>query len=196
MFKNTFPIQPVMNAFSKSKFLRVVIFTTASAILMVLTAMSGDEALEKQQMRKWFMASIDSKDTAYTFHNKMKGYEGDKPLMIGYKGASKAFLARYAWNPVNKMNFLENGMKLVDRSIGKDPNDIELRFIRLSITYYLPDFLGYGDHINDDKRVIMGQLKQDSVLSKPAQVKKVIIEFLLDSDLCSEKEKERLKDMT
>lgn len=167
-----------------------------SVSLLFLTAFTDAEVIEKQQMRRWFMASIDSKDTANTFHDKMEGYDGENPLKLGYKGASKAFMARYNWSPFKKMHYLEEGMNLVNGAIEKVPNDIELRFIRLSITYYLPGFLGYGSHIKEDKKAIMTRLKSEKKFPKPDKVQKVIIEFMLDSDLCSKQEKKRLKEMT
>lgn len=72
--------------------------------------------------------------------------------MSGYKGASETLLAKHARNPHKKLSRLRKGVKLIGEAAADAPKDIELRFLRFSVTHYLPGFLGYGKHMEKDKK--------------------------------------------
>lgn len=141
------------------------------------------------------MAAIDDADSAELFHKKMKRLENPSALELGYKGSSKAIMARHAWNPYNKLTYLENGMKLINKAIDRKSNDLELRFLRLSITHYTPSFIGYDHHIESDKSFVIKYFRKNNSKrpSKPYQVRKVILNFMLESNRCNESEEQMLK---
>lgn len=157
--------------------------------------LASANALKTEDLRQWFFSSINNKDSALDFYDLMAEKTVSEPLPLAYKGASKTFYARYSWNPYKKWEQLKKGMAAINQAATKKPEDAEIRFIRLSISYYLPDFLGYGDHMEADKNQIIKCLRQDKA-HKPEKVKQVMANFLLDTDLCNEKETRLLKEYT
>jgi len=157
----------------------------------VFPAFSGNPGIS--EMRTYFFSSINDEDSARLFLDKMNSHPCETALALGYKGASKTFMARHSWNPYDKLSHLKAGMQLINQAIDKVHNDAELRFIRLSITYYLPGILGYGEHQEADKKLVLRELTQGNGLEKPERVQRVIVNFLLESELCNREEKATLR---
>jgi hypothetical protein len=45
----------------------------------------------------------------------------------------------------------------------KDPQNIEVRFVRLALQLRMPSFLGYSGHIEEDKKTLLHALKNNFV---------------------------------
>jgi len=80
------------------------------------------------------------------------------PVERGYEAAYHMFMASHSGNPFKKMSYFKNGKKMLEKEIASNPNNVELRYIRLCIQYYIPSYLGYKDDIEDDKRFIRDNL--------------------------------------
>lgn len=76
----------------------------------------------------------------------------------GYEAAYQMFMAKHTHNPIKKMRYFNSGKKLLEQQIAQDKNNTELRFIRLCIQYYIPDYLGYKSNIHSDKEFVMNNL--------------------------------------
>lgn len=84
---------------------------------------------------------------------------GEDNLLLGYHGAASIGMARHAANPFKKMSYLNEGKELLDRSIERDAQNVELRFLRLTIQANLPSFLGYSDNKESDKAFVLTNLE-------------------------------------
>lgn len=79
------------------------------------------------------------------------------PLGSGYLGAYEALWAKHAKGPHTKLARFRNGTERLDAAIASSPDDVELRFLRLSIQRNCPWFLGYhGDRAEDERRLRAG----------------------------------------
>ena len=81
-------------------------------------------------------------------------------LLLGYKGAVEMGMARHDANVFKKMSFLGDGKDNLERSIKNDPNNLELRFLRLTIQTHMPAFLGYGGEKESDKAFVLANLNK------------------------------------
>lgn len=81
-------------------------------------------------------------------------------LLLGYKGAVELGMARHHPNPFKKMGYFGDGKELLEKSISIDPENIELRFLRLTIQTNLPTFLGYSDEKENDKAYVLNHLEE------------------------------------
>lgn len=79
-------------------------------------------------------------------------------LLLGYKGAVELGMARHDPNVFKKMGYFNDGKKNMEKSIENDPENIELRFLRLTIQTYLPAFLGYDGSKEGDKAFVLRNL--------------------------------------
>jgi hypothetical protein len=79
-------------------------------------------------------------------------------LLLGYKGAVELGMARHDPNVFKKMSYFNEGKGNLEASIENDPNNIELRFLRLTIQTHLPTFLGYSGDKESDKKFVLDNL--------------------------------------
>ena len=82
----------------------------------------------------------------------------------------------------SKLKLVNKAKDLIDHSIERDPNDPELRFIRLTLEHFIPAFLGMSKDIQKDLAVICAQ--PIFAADCPAMKKKAL-EFLLDTHRCN-----------
>ena len=106
------------------------------------------------------------------------------PLLMAYRGGAEALLAKHALNPYTKLDYLAKSMTTLRLAINTDPSNAEIRFIRFSIQYFIPKFLGYSKNLQDDAHVIALNF---STLNQVVDAKTVrsIGEFMISSGSCS-----------
>lgn len=76
------------------------------------------------------------------------------PVYLAYLGALKVVWARHIINPIAKFSTFNKGKKDIELAIKEAHNNVEIRFIRLSVQKNCPSFLGYNNHIEQDQQFI------------------------------------------
>lgn len=94
--------------------------------------------------------------------------------LLGYKGAVELGMARHDSNPFKKMSYFSDGKKHLEEAISKDHENIELRFLRLTIQVHLPTFLGYSDNIESDKVFVLNNLDKANSEAFKTRVKNFV----------------------
>ncbi len=97
--------------------------------------------------------SIHDFDSYLTLHK-----ERADVAVEGYRAVIWFLWADYYVNPIKKWKCFNKGKDRLEELIGENRNNVELRFLRLTIQDNLPDFLGYNSNINDDKDFIYHQI--------------------------------------
>lgn len=90
------------------------------------------------------------KSMIYSLENNQQ-----QDLALGYLGAYQAIWANHAWNPIEKLNTFRKGKANIEKAIAQRPDEVELRFIRLSIQKNSPKILNYYSDIPSDKNFIL-----------------------------------------
>ena len=111
------------------------------------------------------------------------------PALLCYKGANEMIQAKYALNPIAKLEKFNKGKKLIKRAFDRDTSNLEIRFIRFSIQKNLPAFLGYHDELETDKLFLLKNNKNN----KDPQVKEMIFNYLSALGLVENEETKQLK---
>ncbi len=148
-----------------------------------------------EAIRTAYKEAISESSKASKFHEQISELSSPGPLELGYKGAAKTLKAKHSWSPFAKMRYLKSGMAIISKAIKQKPADIELRFLRLSVAYFIPDFLGYNEYVKADKDQIVKILLSKPQSGKPDKVVTVILDFLCEENLCTEKQEKALKRM-
>jgi hypothetical protein len=81
-----------------------------------------------------------------------------EPVYLGYKGGATMIQAKYSFNPIRKLSYFTNGKNMLEKGIGMDPSNAELRFLRFTIQNNAPSFLGYKSDIHSDKNFLLAAL--------------------------------------
>ena len=102
----------------------------------------------------------------------MQGAVMDTSVKEAYKGAS---LMIYSKQSGKLRTMLKEGKALIEGAIGKEPQNIELRMIRLSVQEHLPKIVPYRANIEEDRKFI-----QDHLSQQPQSLKKYIENYIND----------------
>lgn len=89
-------------------------------------------------------------------------------IHVAYLGAFQTIWAKHTINPVSKLNTFKKGKRNIEDAVKSEPDNVEIRFVRLSIQVNCPSFLGYSDKINEDKKIVQSGIKniRSAILKK------------------------------
>lgn len=73
---------------------------------------------------------------------------------LAYLGGLQTIWANHLFSPISKFHTFKEGKKNIEQAIKKEPDNVELRFIRLSVQKNAPSFLRYKSNINEDTEFI------------------------------------------
>lgn len=138
------------------------------------------------QLRAQYPLAQESEELTSQLDDKLAQTSGADPVMMAYKGAVKTLMADFAKKVKEKKVYFKEGVELIETALKTEPNNIEIRYLRLTIQEHAPKFLKYHDNISEDKRIILNNYP--SISSK--ELKAVIQEFILKSGSFDEEEKE------
>ncbi len=98
----------------------------------------------------------------------LKEAKDNSATHLGYLGGLQTIWANHVFSPISKFNTFNKGKKNIEKAIKNEPDNVELRFIRLSVQKNAPSFLGYKSNIKEDIQFIKNnhsQIKSD-ILNK------------------------------
>ncbi|MHA6247318.1 hypothetical protein ACXYMU_05220 [Pontibacter sp. CAU 1760] len=144
-------------------------------------------------MRLQYLQASKEEEVAKQFHQKMSAYQQANPLVLAYKAASEAVMAKYVWNPYHKLKQLRTASEIFEDAIAIDRHNPEIRFLRFTVEHYVPRYLNLSAHVEEDKRLVIKSLQAypNGQLSEP--LARTIRDFLLTKDHCTEAEKKILR---
>ncbi|GHE49116.1 hypothetical protein [Sphingobacterium griseoflavum] len=116
-----------------------------------------------------------------SFINRMDTFS---PIERAYAGAFYAVWPEHLQSPLKKLNAFKKGKDYLEQAVKEDPNNMEIRFLRLTVQYNAPSILGYNDKKAEDLRIVLDNFKK----TKSLTLRNNIREFLLPTDLLSERQ--------
>lgn len=128
-----------------------------------------------------------SQQNAEKFAKIVEKTPSSDAVIKGYKAASEIVSAKFMKGS-ERRNTVTSGIKSLENIITSNPNQIELRLIRLSIQENLPKIVNYSRKIQEDKSFILKNYEQQNNATK-----NYIKEFLKNSKSMSAAEKTSLK---
>ena len=125
--------------------------------MLVLVKLSTAQTVDLHAIRKDFNKGVQDKALCEKYHKELEE-NANTTIEKGYYAAFHMFMAKHTGNPLKKMGYFKNGKNALEDIIKANPENIELRFIRLCIQFYTPKYLGYHHEINKDKAFVMNNL--------------------------------------
>lgn len=154
-------------------------------LLFFLTAMFlhplRSSAFDLQRVRREFYAAVNDKKSAEALYKKLGAIKSSDPLYTAYYGSAKAVMAKHAWNPYRKLDYLKSGLQYIEDAVRRSPDNLEIRFLRFSIEYYLPSFLGMSKHLDEDGKKMLGLIESNRAGIDDPVLLKNIVDFLKKS---------------
>lgn len=94
----------------------------------------------------------------------------DNAVKTAYIGASKVLNARYIKLTARK-KVIDEGTELIEKAVQTNPNNPEIRLIRLTIQENLPKLLNYSSSIEEDKKIVLKALENSTDTSLKNMIK-------------------------
>ena len=117
-------------------------------------------ATDISYLRNLFFEASNSKEkTEYML--KVLSVANDKsvPIVKGYTAMSYMLLAKHGFNFFSRYNNFITGRELLESAISQDRNNLELRFLRITVQLNVPSILNYSGDIEGDKKLIMANFR-------------------------------------
>lgn len=140
-------------------------------------------------IRKMYPDVAKSEANAKEFTEKLSSISNsDEKILVAYKAASILVDSKFESLIGSKISRFKEGAKLLEATLKSDPNNIEIRMIRLSIQEDVPGITGYKKNIKEDKKFITTHYAEQTGV-----LKEYLKDFVLQSKSFSEKEKQFVK---
>jgi len=155
--------------------------------LFIMLSVAALVAPDISDVRAAYRDAAENQEKTEKLYDELKAItETDAPVLLGYKGATATLMAKFAKGVKLKTSYFKEGEKLIELAIGANPENIELRYIRLSVQENAPKIVRYKKDISKDKQLILDNYKS----IKNAEIMKYIKGFVSQSVSFTEAEKE------
>ncbi len=162
------------------KFKLTVFFLAVSALVFA----TGDE-MDANTLRTEYYYCVSNSAKTDILYNRLLSMNSDKAIIKGYIAALEALKAKHAWNPYAKLDYLDKAEATFAKAIAADPQNVEIRFLRYTVEFYVPAFLGYSSHMAHDKQVIIQNIKACHYSKMDKFLVENIINFFEEHKVCS-----------
>ncbi|MDX5347497.1 MAG: hypothetical protein LPJ89_01665 [Hymenobacteraceae bacterium] len=146
-------------------------------------------------LRNSYAKATKNEEAGISFHEHMRQYKENEPVVLGYKAASEAVMAKYCWSPYSKLKHLKTSSEIFNKAVKLAPANPEIRFLRYTVEYYIPRYLNMSSHVEEDKKVFLESVLRypNSGVDRNAAV--LMRSFLLSEkeNHCTESEKQKLQ---
>ena len=141
------------------------------------------------EIRSLYVGAGNSEPTAKILNGKLESVDpqGDKAL-VAYKGAALTLQAKFSGKLQEKIRLMKKGAGLIDGAATTEPNNVEIRLIRLSVQENVPAIVNYRKNKKEDKAYILAHYK-----SLEGALKTYVKNFMLQSKSFTDQEKAALK---
>lgn len=97
----------------------------------------------------------------------LKKYANEvNPNVQAYVCALQMKQAKYFFNPIAKLRAFRKSKNKLELLIKNNPDNIDLRYVRLMLQERIPSILGYQDDIETDKFFLRDKLKTKKISKK------------------------------
>lgn len=145
------------------------------------------------EIREKYVKAAEDEDAAEELFKYLESKTENEPVLYAYRGAATALMAKYAFLPHKKLSYVHKSMEILKAAVQKDNENIEIRYLRLSIQYNIPSFLGYKENLDEDKKQIYKNINLAEKFSLSKEFLKDMVKYLISTDLYTEDEKQFLK---
>ena len=144
--------------------------------------------LSLDEIRRELVFEEFNKEQTVSFYKRMSVLEEQDPVVLAYKGVSEALMAKVKWDPFSKLAHLADARDMIDEAIEMDRNNLEIRFLRFSLEYYVPSIFRISKNMEEDKEVIIANLRNLDGFYFEDDMVQFILNFLDESELCTNEE--------
>lgn len=161
-------------------------------ILFLMFFVGADSSLLQQSRQLYFQFEQEACPAEKLFALISEDSAKQDARLMAYKGTARATSASCVLSPFAKLSRFKEGKSLIEKSVETDSNNVEIRFLRLSVQLNAPDFLNYSDMINADRALIVQRLAEDPNCFSDIEFTGKVLNYLLIESNPTPREREKL----
>ncbi|HET8838837.1 MAG TPA: hypothetical protein VFM82_07580 [Flavobacteriaceae bacterium] len=135
------------------------------AVIIVFCAglnIQNGRAQDLNELRSQYIEAISEKSVCEALIEQLRQKPGKSSVHLAYLGTLETVWAKYVFNPILKMKTFKNGKEKIEQAVNQEPENMEIRYLRLSVQKNIPGFLGYNDAIEKDFTFLEGNIEKIS----------------------------------
>lgn len=142
------------------------------------------------EMRLKFYAAIEDEAALEDLNSMMiTKFSADTSVypatILAYYGGIEALRAKHAFWPFTKLSYISSAMDILESAAKKDPDNLEIRFMRFSILHNIPGILGYGDDTYAEAQKVFELLMRKDFSFIDAELQQDFAQFIIESERLS-----------
>lgn len=141
-----------------------------------------------EKLRPSYMKALHDYAYAPAVYDQFLKVENPSAKLLAYRGALEAIMTKTTWNFFKKIGYLNKCKASFEEAIEKDPKNIEVRFLRLSVEHEIPSYLGYSEHLEEDQKFVVENILLFDPLKMEASILEEILLFVRNSGRFSQEE--------
>ncbi|MBC7448085.1 MAG: hypothetical protein H7330_08505 [Hymenobacteraceae bacterium] len=171
---------------------RKAVALTAAAVLLTWRV-GAQTAADLPSLRHLYAEAVQAEPAALRLQATLKAYAGPAATLLAYRAVAEALQARYTWSPLNKLRAVRTADRLFDRAVAAAPRNVEVRFLRFTVESSVPHYLGFSQHLADDRAHVLRGAQHYPDLGLDAQSLTLIRDFMLRYGDCTPQEARMLR---
>ena len=162
-----------------------------SLCLLSVSLLAESQSLD--EVRKTFHEAVKDPSKSEDFYEYIKVHPGTDPVIMAYKAVSEAMIAQTVWNPISKYAHVKRFGKDIDDIIEVHQDQLEIRFLRFAVEYYLPRILMMSEHLDEDRDFLVTNLASIPHLDIDKDFARYIIYFMNETGMVETDKMEEIK---
>src|SRR5690554_2513105 len=124
----------------------------------LISSFASSQNLES--IREQYPQAINDVALTTRLYDALSDVSETDAVLLAYKGAVATLMANFAKRVKDKKAYFTEGAQLIEEAVKAASQDIEIRYIRLSVQENAPKFLKYNDSIEADKAFVLSHLPE------------------------------------
>lgn len=141
------------------------------------------------EIRNKFRSAIESPANTEKLGEYLSKINKSDPIVLAYSAAVEALKAKHDWNPIAKRKYMTLYEKQMNEAVRRMPNNMEIRYLRYSIQYNVPSYLGYSNNLSEDKKIIIDSFINKKFTSSNKNLIMDVYAFMLETKSVTTSEK-------
>lgn len=166
---------------------------TFAILLLSCWSITTAQSISLEEVRKQYVQAANNESSARALLKSLNNETSLSPVMLAYKGATRAIMAKYIGGVGKKYSLAKEGMQMLNQAVEKEPSNIEIRYLRFTVQDNVPSFLGLSGDLKSDKNAIIEHMVNRKKYQVDDIYFKDIVKFLIASEECSDAEVSKLK---
>ncbi len=162
--------------------------TVLIGLLFFLSSTLTFGGSDLKELRAQYFTALKDASLAPTVYEQFLMQENPSAKMLAYQSALEAIMTKTTWNLFKRINYLNKSEKTMDKAVSMEPNNVEVRFMRLAVEHQIPYYLGYSKHLDEDKAFIIKHISEFNPLNLDPIISAEILRFVQESGRFSKPE--------